>query len=63
MVTKTPNFKTGGEFTMQAGSYNLLKPSADVYGAFNNTIAFRFNGSYENSESFRDYVTKERYTT
>ena len=61
MVTKTPNFKTGGEFTMQAGSYNFYKPSADVYGAFNNSIAFRFNGSYENSESFRDYVTKERY--
>ena len=61
MVTKTPNFKTGGEFTMQAGSYNFYKPSADVYGAFNNSIAYRFNGSYENSESFRDYVTKERY--
>lgn len=61
MATKTPNFNTGGEFTMQAGSYNFYKPSADVYGAFNNTIAFRFNGSYENSESFRDYVTKERY--
>jgi iron complex outermembrane receptor protein len=61
MVTKTPNFKTGGEITMQAGSYNFYKPSADVYGAFNNSIAYRFNGSYENSESFRDFVTKERY--
>lgn len=61
MVTKTPNFKTGGEVTMQAGSYNFYKPSADVYGAFNEVIAYRFNASYENSESFRDYVTKERY--
>lgn len=61
MVTKSPNFKTGGEFTMQAGSYNFYKPSADVYGAFNNSIAYRINGSYENSESFRDFVTKERY--
>ena len=61
MVTKSPNFRTGGEFTMQAGSYSFYKPSADVYGAFNNSIAYRFNGSYENSESFRDYVTKERY--
>lgn len=61
MVTKTPNFKTGGEISMQAGSYNFYKPSADVYGAFNNSIAYRFNGSYENSESFRDYVTRERY--
>lgn len=61
MVTKTPNFKTGGEFIMQAGSYNFYKPSVDVYGAFNKSIAFRFNGTYENSESFRDFVTKERY--
>ena len=61
MVTKTPNFRTGGEITMQTGSYNFYKPSADIYGAFNNAIAYRFNGSYENSESFRDYVTKERY--
>lgn len=61
MVTKTPNFKTGGEIIMQAGSYNFYKPSIDVYGAFNNAVAFRLNGSYENSESFRDFVTKERY--
>ncbi len=61
MVTKIPNFKTGGEISMQAGSYNFYKPSADVYGVFNKSIAYRFNGSYENSESFRDYVTKNRY--
>jgi len=61
MVTKTPNFNTGGEISMQAGSYNFYKPSLDFYGKFNKNIAYRFNGSYENSESFRDYVTKERY--
>lgn len=61
MVTKTPSFKTGGEITMQTGSYNFYKPSVDVYGKFNDAIAYRFNGSYENSESFRDVVSKERY--
>lgn len=61
MVTKSPNFRTGGEFTIQAGSYNFYKPSVDVYGAINKSIAYRFNGSYENSESFRDYVRRERY--
>ncbi|MDK2772729.1 MAG: TonB-dependent receptor plug domain-containing protein, partial [Flavobacterium sp.] len=61
MVTKTPNFNKGGEITMQAGSYSFYKPSVDVYGTFNKNIAWRFNGSYENSESFRDYVTRERY--
>lgn len=61
MVTKMPTFKKGGEFTMQTGSYNFYKPSIDIYGPLNHAIAYRFNGSYENSESFRDYVTKERY--
>jgi iron complex outermembrane recepter protein len=61
MVTKTPQFKFGGEATMQAGSYNFYKPSLDLYGPISNVIAFRINGSYENSESFRDVVTRERY--
>ena len=61
MVTKTPNFKTGCEVSMQAGSYNFYKPAVDVYGAFNHSIAYRLNASYENSESFRDFVSKERY--
>ena len=61
LVSKTPNFKSGGEITMQAGSYNFYKPSVDLYGVLSNSIAYRFNGSYENSESFREFVTKERY--
>ena len=61
LVTKTPSFTKGGDFTMQAGSYNFYKPSIDFYGPLNKSIAYRFNGSYENSESFRDVVKKERY--
>ncbi len=61
MVTKTPSFKKGGEISMQMGSYSFYKPSIDVYGPLNDIIAYRFTGSYENSESFRDNVTKERY--
>ena len=33
----------------------------DFYGPLNDIIAYRFTGSYENSESFRDNVTKERF--
>ncbi len=61
MVTKTPSFKKGGEIGMQAGSYNFYKPSLDIYGPLNQSIAYRFVGTYENSESFRDVVKKERY--
>ena len=61
MVTKTPLFRKGGEIGMQAGSYNFYKPSVDFYGPLNQSIAYRFVGTYENSESFRDVVKKERY--
>ncbi|MBG6061115.1 iron complex outermembrane receptor protein [Flavobacterium sp. CG_9.1] len=61
MVTKTPSFKKGGEIAMQMGGYSFYKPSIDIYGPLNAIIAYRFTGSYENSKSFRDNVSKERY--
>ncbi len=61
MVTKTPSFKSGGEFSMQAGSYSFYKPSLDLYGPLNSVIAYRVTASYENAESFRDVVKRERY--
>ncbi|WP_281323540.1 TonB-dependent siderophore receptor [Flavobacterium aestivum] len=60
LVTKTPSFKSGGEISMQMGSYSFYKPSVDFYGPLNKHIAYRFAGSYENSESFRDVVKNER---
>lgn len=60
LVTKTPQFKRGGEISMQMGSFAYYKPSIDFYGPLSKSIAFRINGSYENSESFRDVVKNER---
>jgi iron complex outermembrane receptor protein len=60
LVTKTPQFTKGGEISMQAGSYAYYKPSIDFYGPLNKSIAYRFIGSYENSESFRDVVKNDR---
>lgn len=60
LVTKTPQFKSGGEISMQIGSYAYYKPAFDFYGGLNKSIAFRINGSYENSESFRDVVKNKR---
>lgn len=60
LVTKTPSFKRGGEVSMQVGSYSYYKPTVDFYGPLNKSIAYRFAGSYENSESFRDVVKNER---
>ncbi|WP_264565152.1 TonB-dependent siderophore receptor [Flavobacterium sp. N3904] len=61
MVTKAPSFTQGGTVEMQVGSYSFYKPSIDIYGPINDIIAYRFVGTYENSESFRDVVKNERY--
>lgn len=60
LVTKTPKFTPGGELSMQMGSYAFYKPTIDFYGPINKSIAYRFNASYENSESFRDFVKNDR---
>lgn len=60
LVTKTPSFTRGGEISMQMGTYAYYKPAIDFYGPLGKSVAFRINGSYENSESFRDVVKNER---
>ncbi|ESU20619.1 ferrichrome-iron receptor [Flavobacterium cauense R2A-7] len=61
MVTKTPLFAKGGSVSFQTGSYAYFKPIVDFYGPLSKNIAYRFVGSYENAESFRDVVTRERF--
>lgn len=60
MITKKPKFNYGGEVSMRAGSYDLYKPTADIYGPIAKDLAFRVIGNYENAGSFRDDVTSKR---
>lgn len=60
LVTKTPQFNFGGEIAFQTASYNFYKPTIDIYGPLTKSIAYRINAVYENSESFRDVVQRER---
>lgn len=61
MVTKQPKFNFGGEITLRAGSFGLIKPTVDIYGPLSDRVAFRLNGTYENTNSYRDVVTSERF--
>jgi len=61
MVTKAPQFKKGGEIEIQMGSYSFYKPTVDFYGTLTKNSAYRFVGTYENTGSFRDNVTRERF--
>lgn len=60
MVTKQPKFNRGGELSFRTGSYDLYKPSFDVYGPLSSSVAYRLNGTYERAGSFRDQVTSDR---
>lgn len=61
MVTKKPRFEQGGSFSMNAGSWDTYKPTLDFYGALTKNAAFRVNGAFEKSRSFRDVVNGEKY--
>jgi iron complex outermembrane recepter protein len=61
MVTKKPKFDFGGDISLRAGSYGLLKPTFDVYGPLSQKIAYRVNGTFETENSFRNEVNSKRY--
>jgi iron complex outermembrane receptor protein len=60
MVTKKPKFDFGGEVSMRAGSFGLLKPVVDAYGPLSKNLAFRVIGTVENAKSYRDVVKTDR---
>jgi catecholate siderophore receptor len=60
-VTKEAVFRPIRELTLQAGAYSHRRIAGDVDQPLSDKVAFRLNGMYEDSESFRDYVDLERY--
>jgi len=60
-VTKEAGFAPLREATLQGGSFSHKRFAMDVDQPFGTKVAFRANGVYENSDSFRNYVHLERY--
>lgn len=63
IVTKKPQFNSGGSISFQAGSYDYYKPAIDIYGPVGNSkiFAYRVNGSFTKAGSFRDNVRSQRF--
>ena len=63
LVTKKPQFQSGGSASLRVGSFGFVKPSFDVYGGIGNSqrVAYRLNATYEQGNSFRDAVQSERF--
>ncbi|MBX5460089.1 MAG: TonB-dependent siderophore receptor [Steroidobacteraceae bacterium] len=60
-VSKQPVWSPVRQLTLQGGSFGNSRISADVGQGVNDRFAFRVNGMYEDSNSYRDSVTLERY--
>lgn len=60
-VTKEAGFTPLREVTVQGGSFYDRRIAADFGQPLNDKFAFRANGFYEKSDSFRKFVGLERY--
>ena len=60
-VTRQAGWDDVREVSLQAGSWDNLRTTADFGGALNDKVAVRVTGLYEDSESYRDGFELERY--
>jgi catecholate siderophore receptor len=60
-VTKEAQFFPVREVALQGGTFNNKRFTTDFGQSLNDRLAFRINGLYENSDSFRHDVNVERY--
>src|SRR5215831_14182649 len=60
-VTKAASFTPRQEFELIGGSHGTKRLTTDFDRELTASVAFRLNGLYENSGSFRQYVNLERY--
>lgn len=62
IITKKPQFDTQGSFTISAGSFETVRAEGDFTSPITDSIAFRVNGAYTNSDNFRNVLSNTRYT-
>jgi catecholate siderophore receptor len=60
-VTKEAGFAPLREISLQGGSYRNKRVATDFDQPLGERVALRFNGMYEDTDSFRKYVGLERY--
>ena len=60
-VSKEAGFARSREIALQGGSFGNKRFTIDLDEPLGSKVAFRVNGLYENSDSFRKYVNLNRY--
>lgn len=62
IITKKPQFFEEGYIQVSAASYENYQLEGDYTNVVNDDLAFRINGAYQDSESFRDNVESKSVT-
>ncbi|MFS0851617.1 TonB-dependent siderophore receptor [Novosphingobium panipatense] len=60
LVSKTPDFRTGGEFNLVYGSYDRKEAMGDVNVALTDTLAVRAVGRARDADTYVDHVPDDR---
>ncbi len=60
-VTKQADFMNLGEITLMGGPFGNKRFAADLDHALSDKLAFRLNGMFEDSDSFRKFVNLRRF--
>lgn len=62
VITKTPRYINAGNIGLRVGSWNQIRTTFDVQRVLteNKNFAIRINGAYEQADSYRDVVNKNR---
>jgi catecholate siderophore receptor len=60
-VSKVAGWTPVRQLSLQAGTFGNRRGSIDMGQGINDSLALRVNGMYEDSDSYRDDVTLERY--
>ena len=61
VISKQPEWSTQHQFSVSAGTYDQYRAAVDSTGAINDQFAYRLGLSYEDNQSFRDYVENQHY--
>lgn len=60
IMTKKPQFEQQGYIKLSAGDEAYQRLEGDYTGGITDDVAFRINGSHEDSESFRDTIESKK---
>ncbi|MGV0925432.1 TonB-dependent siderophore receptor [Empedobacter tilapiae] len=62
VITKTPRYINAGNIGLRVGSWNQIRTTFDVQRVLteNKNFAVRINGAYEQADSYRDVINKNR---